>query len=337
MLSLSAGFGFTLALRVNGTVACWRSPNVQFREEGLDYGVCNIPTGLANVTTIMAGWLHGMAITANGTVVAWGSYVSIRTTPYTILGAAYAPAFTHSITALAGGCGHSLALTSGGKVVEWGLGFEHDETGMPLSIGLSGSGPSVTAISVMGINSIALRNDGSVMVWGDNGKGQLSIPLSVSMNDVRMVVAGWQHFVVVFADDAGVVGWGLDDAGESNPPAGLVGVVAIAAGYRYSAALTASGAFETWGLMYGSGDSTQTDITGVLGITGGFEQLTVMSDCHAITKLPPPPPTPSSHPAAPKFPPAVSPVPSSSPSPSIPTLHGSRAPRPSREYDTGRF
>lgn len=387
--AISAGFGFTLALRLNGTVACWLSPNIKFRESGVDYGACDVPVGLADVTNITAGWLHGMAITSNGTVVVWGSYVSLATSPYTILGAAAAflPTFSQRIVAVAGGSAHSLALTESGKVIAWGENIRH-QLDMPSILGgmsqetvysgkhrslsqvqtmmdqvpdpgilayedytvesnpppsqqdypsinspstgffggyLEGhsgarrpdasvsygasydastgastsskgqgsstsiSGPSVDAsggavviaISANAVNSIALLSNGSVVVWGDNSHNQLSVPTSVSTGQASMVTAGWLHYVVVLAADAGVAAWGMNDGGESTAPAGLTGVTAVAAGYRYSSVLFNNGTFDVWGIMYGFGDSILPDLPGILAIAGGFEQLEVIYDCSA--------------------------------------------------------
>lgn len=166
------------------------------------------------------------------------------------------------------------------------------------------SGAVVIAISANGVNSIALLSNGSVVVWGDNSHRQLSVPTSVSTVQVTMVTAGWLHYVVVFAVDAGVAAWGLNDGGECNIPAGLTGVTAVSAGYRYSSVLLDDGTFQVWGIMYGVGDSTLPDVYGVMAVAAGFEQLVVMSDCYAQPPPPspptPPPPSPSPSPPSPR-------------------------------------
>ncbi|MEW5316606.1 MAG: hypothetical protein WDW38_007968 [Sanguina aurantia] len=163
-LAVAAGNGFTLALKSDGTVACWLAPYVAFGASGVNYGTCNIPAGLSGVVSIAAGWLHGMAITSNGTVVVWGSYVTV--TGYgdaVMLGPAFVPALSQPIVALAGGCSHSMALTSTGQVLVWGADNSFGQTTLPPS--LVGSGAQrVTAISSTANNNIALFAGGTVVV-----------------------------------------------------------------------------------------------------------------------------------------------------------------------------
>lgn len=300
----------------------------------MDYGACNVPAGLSNVTSIAAGYLHAMAIISNGSVVAWGSYVSITSSPYAILGSAALalPSFSQRIVALAGGTAHSLALTESGQVIVWGRDNTYHQLDMPPTLGhymlltgnfyqtglgvhLPTSAPAqysvaknVIAISSMGMNSIALLANGTIAVWGDNTHGQLYVPTSVSTSKVTMVAAGWHHYVVVLAYNAGVAAWGSTDGEQCDVPAQLAGltgatsVTAVSAGYRYSVVLLADGTITMWGIGYGYGDSTLPDISVITAIAGGYEQLAVMSDCYAA----PPPPSPPS-----PWPPSPSPIPPS--------------------------
>ena len=59
-----------------------------------------------------------------------------------------------------------------------------------------------------------------------------------------------------------IVGWGLNSSGETTPPAGLSGVVAIAAGFEDSLALKGDGTVVGWG------DNSQGQISLPAGLTG---------------------------------------------------------------------
>jgi PKD repeat protein len=83
------------------------------------------------------------------------------------------------ITAIAGGYGHSLALKSDGTVWAWGSNWSGqlgngtepwNSSNIPVPVlGLTG----ITAIAGGADHSLALKSDGSVWAWGENGQGQL--------------------------------------------------------------------------------------------------------------------------------------------------------------------
>ncbi len=98
--------------------------------------------------------------------------------------------------------------------------------------GLSG----VTAIAAGGSHTVALKNDGTVVAWGDNFYGQTTVP--VGLSGVTAIAAGGWH-TVALKNDGTVVAWGRNIAGQRTVPAGLSGVVAIAAGYYHTAVLVA--------------------------------------------------------------------------------------------------
>lgn len=89
---------------------------------------------------------------------------------------------------------------------------------------------------------MALKQDGSVLAWGQYGFGQTSVPAELS--DVSAIAAGTFH-VLVLEQDGSVVAWGagttnsesFPDYGQSLVPPGLSWVTAIAAGGLHSVAL----------------------------------------------------------------------------------------------------
>jgi hypothetical protein len=94
----------------------------------------------------------------------------------------------------------------------------------------------VTAISAGFYHNLALKSDGTVVGWGDNCCGQLDIPAQ-AQSGVTAISAGFDYSLALKSDGT-VVGWGRNDYGQVNIPAGLSGVTAIAAGVYHSLALT---------------------------------------------------------------------------------------------------
>ena len=83
------------------------------------------------------------------------------------------------VTAIAAGYWHSVALKNDGSVVAWGHNFYGQVTGTPPNDSYSNSAVAspvtlggqvlggVTAIAAGQWHSVALRNDGSVVAWGN--------------------------------------------------------------------------------------------------------------------------------------------------------------------------
>ncbi|MGV3658705.1 MAG: choice-of-anchor D domain-containing protein [Prosthecobacter sp.] len=134
----------------------------------------------------------------------------------------------------------------------------------------------VTAISGGDRHALALKADGTVVAWGDNGFGQLDVP--AGLTGVTAISAGTYHSLAVKSDGT-VVAWGNNGYGQTLVPAGLGGVVAVAAGYTHSLALKTDGTVVAWG----QGDYGQlavpAGLTGVTAIgTGYYQCLALKSD-----------------------------------------------------------
>jgi len=179
-------------------------------------------------------------------------------------------------------CGgeHSLALKSDGTVWAWG-----DNDRGELGIGSYGGFSDVaiqvpnftgaTAISQSFFSSMALKSDGTVWAWGNNGSGEVGNDtiIGVAVNIPTQVVnsadptgyltgieaiAQGHGFALALQSDGTVWTWGFNGSGQlgdgtnntSNVPvhiSGLTGVTAIAAGWQYSIALKSDGTVWAWG------------------------------------------------------------------------------------------
>lgn len=160
---------------------------------------------------------------------------------------------------------------------------------------------NVIAISSGWGHGLALRRDGSVVGWGDNGSGQRGIlnlttsavavaagfEFSLALNadgtvvyagkigygqvgglsNVVVLAAGNDHAVALKADGT-VVSWGGDYYNQTNVPTGLSNMVAISAGYDYTLALKADGSVTSWGCLAQGG--IPAGISNVVGVAAGY-------------------------------------------------------------------
>lgn len=187
-----------------------------------------------------------------------------------------------TVGAAVAGQSFSLALGPTGMAWAWGAG----ENGQ-LGNGFVSSSPeplrveSITnALAVAGgsTHAAALRQDGSVLVWG---AGQLTPMTLAGVDSIVALAAGGAH-TLALRGDGHVFAWGQNSFGqlgdgttdERAVPAlvpGVSNVVAIAAGEAHSMALSADGRVWVWG----------DNGWGQVGDGSGFERLSpvaVMQD-----------------------------------------------------------
>jgi len=96
-------------------------------------------------------------------------------------------------------------------------------------------------------HSLAVKSDGSIVVWGDDGLWQITD--KPSGNDFVAITAGDYHSLALKSDGS-IVGWGgYNTYGECDAPAPEPGTVytAIAAGRYHSLALQSDGTVKAWG------------------------------------------------------------------------------------------
>ena len=192
--------------------------------------------------------------------------------------------------AISAGTHHSLAVRSDGTVVAWGTsavgeignGTTNTLVDTPVQVlGLGGAGvlTGVVAVATGEFHSLALRSDGTVVSWGDDGFGQLgrglsnssvSTPVQVKgprgigfLTDVVAIAAGRSHSLALRSDGT-LLAWGVNDVGQLGN--GVVGgirttptlvagigspsldrVIAISAGAFHTIALRADGTVAAWG------------------------------------------------------------------------------------------
>jgi alpha-tubulin suppressor-like RCC1 family protein len=110
--------------------------------------------------------------------------------------------------------------------------------------------PLFIAISAGRNHNLALKSDGTVVAWGDNGHGQSDVP--ANLTNVVAISAGLFHSLALKSDGT-VVAWGDNENNQCNVPANLSDVIAISAGGFQSLALKKDGTIIEWGgkIIYG--------------------------------------------------------------------------------------
>ncbi len=258
VIAVAAGGSHSLALRADGSVLGWG---------GNSYAQATPPPNATNAVAIAAGYSFSLALRADGTVVGWG---------YNGSGQISIPASATTVAAIAAGSGHSLGLRTNGTVVGWGSNGYGQATP-------PASASNVVAIAAGGNYSLALRADGRVIGWGFNLYGQAtgtptaSSPYSAAgmvivagqpLSDIVAIAAGNDHGLALRADGS-VVGWGYNNAGQTDTPAIATNVVAIVAGEFHSLALRADGSVVGWGRNFEGQTTIPPWATNVIAISGG--------------------------------------------------------------------
>lgn len=150
---IAVGYDFSLALKNDGTVVAWGKN---------DYGLCNIPIGLKDVSSICADSLNAAAIKTDGSVVIWG-YTNYSGFPDFLK-------LFNNVKSIVTGYGSSniAAIKNNGDVVIFG-GQENSVVEIPKEV------KQVKALALGQNHMVALKEDNSIVAWGNNGSGELKV------------------------------------------------------------------------------------------------------------------------------------------------------------------
>ncbi|OYV06634.1 MAG: hypothetical protein CFE26_05255 [Verrucomicrobiales bacterium VVV1] len=106
VVAITAGGGFSAALKADGTVVTWANALAQ--------AIMEHPPGLNNVTAISGGLSHMLALKNDGTVLAWGDNQA---------GQVNVPEGLSDVVGIFAGNDYSLARRSDGTVIAWGEAY----------------------------------------------------------------------------------------------------------------------------------------------------------------------------------------------------------------------
>lgn len=196
-------------------------------------------------------------------------------TPSIILGSCTATWPMHQAIAIAAHGSGGLILKADGTVWSWGydgsgqLGNDSDLESQYQPVQVSGLS-RIIAIAAGSSHCLALRNDGTVLSWGDDGLGQLGDdasftnqpkPVQVAnsgFNAACAISAGYYHSGLVSSSGVAYT-WGQDFYGQlgndsSNtsqatpvPVSGMTDAKALACGGYHTLALKGNGSVWSWG------------------------------------------------------------------------------------------
>ncbi len=334
VVAVAAGIVHCLALKADGTVAAWDCYN---------YGQTNVPDGLTNVVAIAAGYQHSLALVAGNVApvltIAPANRRVYEGTPVTMQVMAVGhPPFAYQWqfdgADLPGATNASLVLgptqlahagryrvrvsdaegstNSPEAVLEvlWGrpvlLLSPADQNGYPggtvrFQVRADGSRPLSYKWQFDGAALAGATNDTLVLINPNAGQAgryavvvsnahgaitsapaMLRLPPVVAWGDnscgqtdvpatltnVVAIAAGGYHSLALGADGT-VFAWGNNLSRQTDVPAGLTNVVAIAAGGDHSLALVSNGRVVAWGYNGWGQTNVPADLTNVVAIAAG--------------------------------------------------------------------
>jgi len=287
--AMSAGASHACAVLADTTVRCWGENYAgQTGNSGVSFSTYPLSvSGVSNARTIAIGGGQGCALLNDETVKCWGANDSGQLGDSTFEDRAVAVQVRglSGVIAIATGGHNSCALLTSGTARCWGgnptgqLG--NNAQGAPSAIPVDVVGlTNAKAIAVGTSHSCALKNDGTVECWGDDGEGQLGdggwtrslVPIDVpGLTNAVDIVAGAGYSCALLTD-ATVSCWGYDRETQqyhrtpySMP--GLIGVSAITAGSNRQTNLIGSSwcVIFTDGRVQCSGTSTSHEIPSAAG------------------------------------------------------------------------
>jgi hypothetical protein len=288
---LSLGFGHGVLRYTDGTLACWGddtfgqcqpptlADGVSFSQisAGSQHNVARLSDGsivawgrnnngqtdvpaIGGLTAILvaAGEASGLAALSNGSVIQWGFNPSSADVPLTVV----------SPTALASGFDHSAALLPDGTIECWGDNSEGECDAPAL-----GGGESFVSVSCGRNFTVALKDTGEVVAWGD--VAYTSIP---PVPDAETVVEAGGKFLNGYfrTAEGSVVVWGDGTEGQLDAvDFGSLLLKRVAVGYTF---LVATGDVDCDGDLVADRTQIAADPTLDCDDNGEIDSCTIDAD-----------------------------------------------------------
>ena len=232
VVAIASGYYFIHALRADGTVVSWGN--------SAD-GSYIVPNDLSDIVAVAASSTINLALKADGTVTAWGdaAYLGLNI-----------PQGLSDVVALAAGSACAHALRADGTVTSWlavreedRWAYSDDYCDVPEGI--------ANVVAVAGAeNTLALKEDGSVVMWGGHGD---RVPRRAGSFRAKAIAAGYGHWMALLEDGTVMLWWRARQyAGLYYvSPERLKNIIAIAdnelgSDQPSSLALTAAGGVLAW-------------------------------------------------------------------------------------------
>jgi alpha-tubulin suppressor-like RCC1 family protein len=287
IIAIAAGGNHTVALLDDGRVFAWGEN---------DNSQSTIPSVLPPVKSISAGYdstqlIFGGDIKDIAALDIYEQYVLSNNGSISNLFYNYS-SYSFGIKKIYRGDSDLLALTSAGNMfynyeytIDDNVGIKNMSSGVYHGIALKDNGTLIGwgdneygEANTSGVTdaidlaasfyvSTILKSNGTVESWGYYGFGQINVP--PGLTNVVSISSRFGHTLALKGDGT-VVSWGANDYGQCNVPVGLKDVIAIAAGYGHSLALKSDGTVVHWGQP--SQDANFPSIlSGIVAISAGTD------------------------------------------------------------------
>ena len=172
--------------------------------------------------------------------------------------------------------GKALCSTAVDNLVAWGINTFNERT---IPVG-------VVALSMKaGYNhSVALKQNGSILCWGNNANGQSTAPTTIT--GALQVAAGYRHSIAIKSDNT-VACWGAGTTVGSSPnygqsivPTSLTNVTQVACGAYHTIARKSDGIMVCWGSNLQGQLTIPTGVNGSVlqGAAGFFHTLALLNN-----------------------------------------------------------
>ena len=286
-ISVETGDDDVMALQNNGRLYAWGNNqsgqlgngNTTNQSVPVQIGGTNFWVGMASGQTgNSSNVTQTLAVTADGKVFSWGNneYGQLGNTGNHDSSPHSTPTQVSTLTNIINvecGYGSSYALAADGKLYTWGYNNKgqlgngnNTDIYSPIHVSIEPLGWS--KVTGGDIFTAALKSDGTLWAWGDNGFGQLGNGIAMNSTPIQMQVSGsnftrfacgQSHCLAIKANGtlwawgnntAGQLGIGSVDNSEHDTPINIgVGSawIAVSCGDNYSMAIQANGTLWAWG------------------------------------------------------------------------------------------
>ena len=269
---------FDLTMNGNKSVTATFDEVVIWPDSGAAY---RPRTNLDKVVAFDVNGLFHTAVTSTGRTDSWSASPAWNVPPM----------IPWDVVDVDGNDGTGVALHRNKTVSVWPATGAQPPAGLTGVIKVAGSSGGTHGDT--GRHLVALKDDGTVVCWGHNLRGQCNVPpntvnmvdvaasgegtlavravgtvigwgwypvpIPAGLGNVHAIAAGTDH-VLALKRDGTVIAWGSNSGGQCNVPAGLTDVIAVAAGRVHSLALRADGTIVAWG----ANDAGQMNVPGGL-------------------------------------------------------------------------